>query len=40
MILKFDETKAGKDAPENLQLSSIAITTNYEDCDNPHRHVP
>jgi hypothetical protein len=40
MILKFDETKAGKDAPENLQLSSIAITTNYEECDNPHRHVP
>jgi SEC-C motif/Protein of unknown function (DUF1186) len=40
MILKFDETKAGKDAPENFQLSSIAITTNYEESDNPHRHVP
>jgi uncharacterized protein YecA (UPF0149 family) len=40
MILKFDETKAEKDAPENWQMSSIAITTNYEESDNPHRHVP
>ena len=40
MIFKFDESKAGKDAPENLIMNTIAITGNYQESDNPHRHIP
>ncbi len=40
MIFKFDETKAGKDAPENLVMTTIAVTSEYEETDNPHRNIP
>lgn len=40
MIFKFDESKAGKDAPESLIMTNIAITSDYQETDNPHRHIP
>jgi hypothetical protein len=40
MIFKFDEAKAGKDAPENLVMTTITITSEYEETDNPHRNIP
>ena len=39
-MLKFDETKAGKDAPESLRLTNIAITSNFQETDSPYRHIP
>ena len=39
-MIKFDESKAGKDAPENLKLSTIAITGNLHETDNPYRNIP
>jgi hypothetical protein len=40
MIFKFDEAEAGKDAPENLVLTTITVTGEYEETDNPHRNIP
>ncbi len=39
-MIKFDETKAGKDAPESLKMTSFAITANYQETDNPYRNIP
>ena len=39
-MIKFDESKAGKDAPENLKLSTIAITGHLHETDNPYRNIP
>ncbi len=39
-MIKFNESKAGKDAPESLKLFSFAITGDYLETDNPHRHIP
>jgi SEC-C motif/Protein of unknown function (DUF1186) len=39
-MLKFDESKAGKDSQENWRMSGFAITGNFEDTDSPYRNVP
>ncbi len=39
-MLKFDESKAGKDAPESFKLFSFSITSDYPESDSPHRNVP
>jgi SEC-C motif/Protein of unknown function (DUF1186) len=39
-MIKFDETKAGKDAPESHKMSSYAITGNFQETDSPYRNIP
>jgi tetratricopeptide (TPR) repeat protein len=39
-MIQFDESKAGKDAPENLIMTGIAITGDFEQTDSPYRHIP
>lgn len=39
-MLNFDESKAGKDSPENWVMNAFTITGNFEDTDSPYRNVP
>jgi hypothetical protein len=39
-MFKFNRRKAGKETPENLELFAFAITGNFQESDNPHRHIP
>ncbi len=39
-MFNFNESEAGKDAPESFKIFSFAVTGDFQETDNPHRNIP